>query len=216
MEKIIFDEKTFIYKTKLDLSKFKDEILAECEAIIKLDTTGHADHSVGYDIDLIIDDFGKIDIQNRFGEIAQIGIDCCLELLQTRNIIYSKIFNYNWINVSTPKHSRFDPSRPSKYDYPELLTYHSHNTTTYLYEGEVFNNRPIPEYTFVYYIQMPDNLNDDDGVLSIKGADGKKYSILPEEGDLLVFSAGLLHSPYPAFNSSKDRIIFGGDVGFLV
>jgi len=212
MEKITFDEKTFIYRTKLDLSKFKDEILAECEDIMKLDPMGKSD---GSSFDVIIDDLGKIDIQTRFDEIVQFGINCCIELLQNDNITYSKIFNDNWINVIRTKPREFNPLKTSKYDYPQLLTYHSHNTTAYNYNGEVINNRPIPDYSYVYYIQMPDNLHDNDGILAIKGQDDTQYSFLPEEGDLIVFLSSLPHAPYPAFNSSKDRIILGGNFGFV-
>jgi hypothetical protein len=212
MEKITFDEKTVIYKTKF-LTKFKDEILAECVDILKLDLKNPLD---AYNIDIMIDDSGKIIIQNRLHEIIQFGIDCCMELTQNNNIAYSKIFNTNSINIMRTKPRQFDPLRTSKYDYPELLNYHTHDNPPYLYKGNLINNTPIPEYVFVYYIQMPDNLNDNDAILAVEGQDGTQYSILPEEGDLIVFSSSLPHAPYPAFNSSKDRIILGGSFGFLV
>jgi hypothetical protein len=207
MEKIIFDEKTFIYKTKLDLSKFKDEMLAECEAIIKLDPTNPSD---AYNVDIIIDDSGRINVQTRLDEIAQFGINCCLELLQNDNIVYSRIFNDNWINVIKSKPIQ-------QYPLPGESIYHTHNNPLYTYKGEVINSRiPIPDYTYVYYIQMPDNLHGKDGILAVEGQDGTQYSILPEEGDLIIMLASLPHAPYPASNSSKDRIVVGGNVGVLV
>ena len=59
---------------------------------------------------------------------------------------------------------------------------------------------------------MPDNLSNDDGVLYLKG-DNKEYSILPEEGDLIIMKADMPHAPTTALNSSKDRIVLAGNVG---
>ena len=61
---------------------------------------------------------------------------------------------------------------------------------------------------------MPDNLSNLDGVLLIEGENKKIYNILPEEDDLIIFDARLPHTPKAAFNSTKDRIVLAGNVGF--
>jgi hypothetical protein len=71
-----------------------------------------------------------------------------------------------------------------------------------------------PTYTFVYYVQMPDNLVDTEGTLIIGGKDNKRYYYLPEEGDLLIMEGFLPHSPNISPNSTKDRIVIAANVGF--
>jgi len=67
------------------------------------------------------------------------------------------------------------------------------------------------EWTWTFYVQMPDNLNDDDGTIVFK-IDNKEYSILPKEGELLIFPADVLHMPNTNTSSIKDRIVLAGTV----
>ena len=73
----------------------------------------------------------------------------------------------------------------------------------------------IPDYTFVFYFQMPDNLSEDDGKLFFKDYDGKEYSILPNVGECIILKGDVPHAPIDAPNSSKDRIVLAGNVTFL-
>jgi len=65
------------------------------------------------------------------------------------------------------------------------------------------------EWTWTFYVQMPDNLNDDDGTIVFK-IDNKEYSILPKEGELLIFPADVLHMPDTNTSSIKDRMVLAG------
>lgn len=71
------------------------------------------------------------------------------------------------------------------------------------------------EWTFVYYIQMPDNLIDTDGYLTFGLIDNNnindKISILPKEMELYVFPAWLPHKPETNCNSEIDRIVIAGN-----
>jgi len=60
---------------------------------------------------------------------------------------------------------------------------------------------------------MPNNLSDEDAVLYFKSKNGKEYSILPTEDDLIIMEADVPHAPNNAPNSTIDRIVFAGNVG---
>lgn len=66
------------------------------------------------------------------------------------------------------------------------------------------------EWSYTFYVQMPDNLKGNDGKLIFKDEDGLEYSILPEEGDLFIFDAKHLHSPATNLSSKLDRIVLAG------
>ena len=61
---------------------------------------------------------------------------------------------------------------------------------------------------------MPDVMNDEDGVLYFKANNGKEYWIRPEEDDLIIMEGDMPHSPNTAPNSTLDRIVIAGNVGF--
>ena len=61
---------------------------------------------------------------------------------------------------------------------------------------------------------MPDVMNDEDGVLYFEGENKKEYWIRPEEDDLIIMEAHMPHAPSAAPNSTLDRIVIAGNVGF--
>jgi hypothetical protein len=61
---------------------------------------------------------------------------------------------------------------------------------------------------------MPDNLDGDDGVLFVKGLEDKIYSYLPKEGEIVIMDGNIYHVPNSAPNSTKDRVVVAGNVGF--
>lgn len=69
----------------------------------------------------------------------------------------------------------------------------------------------INEWTYTFYIQMPNNLKNNDGKLFFKIED-KEYDILPEEGDAIIFPASLLHKPELSPDSTIERIVFAGNI----
>lgn len=91
-----------------------------------------------------------------------------------------------------------------------LTGYHTHtNESTY----RIINQ--LPDYTITYYAQMPDNLDGNDGHLSFKDVDNNEFSILPKEGDLIIFKANILHKAETNLKSKKDRIVFCTNFTFL-
>jgi len=61
---------------------------------------------------------------------------------------------------------------------------------------------------------MPDVMNDEDGVLYFIGKNKQEYWIRPEEDDLIIMEADMPHAPNNAPNSTIDRIVLAGNVGF--
>jgi hypothetical protein len=59
---------------------------------------------------------------------------------------------------------------------------------------------------------MPNNLEDNDGVLYMEDVDKSIFSILPEEGDIIIMAGDLPHVPNYAPSSTKDRIVLAGSV----
>jgi ectoine hydroxylase-related dioxygenase (phytanoyl-CoA dioxygenase family) len=80
--------------------------------------------------------------------------------------------------------------------------FHSHDKKTYV-------NIPL-QWTYTYYVQMPNNLDGEDGKLVFKLDDDTIHSILPEVGDLLIFPTTLLHAPMTNTKSDIERIVFAG------
>lgn len=199
MEKLYFDNETFIWKKKLNLTSHKDELLTSSYDIINAElnnTTG------GYSYKTIWDD----DTNKVLDTVLQIGVNECKILAMKNDIKYNHINFYSWINVVLSK----NPIQTS-FKYKEdtgIRKYHSHT------EINASLNSFYPHYTFVYYIQMPDTMNDDDGALYFLNTNGNEYWIKPEEDDLIVMPGYMPHSPNNAPNSNTNRIVIAGNVGF--
>jgi len=63
---------------------------------------------------------------------------------------------------------------------------------------------------------MPNRLRPgtDDGIIYFKSNKGVEYSILPEEDDLIIMPGDMPHFPMNASESTIDRIVLAGNVGF--
>ena len=202
MEKIYFDETSYIWKTKLNLIDNKPLFLKEAYSVIESQPNVKTD---GFglkkewkeDLNFI----GNIKIETKLDKIIQIGIDLCKEIYNEKNITYNKINTDAWVNVVRSKN-------PVQENFHTDEKYHIHT------EINKKNKDFIPHYTYVYYIQMPDIMNGDDGVLYFKSKEDKEYWIRPEEDDLIIMEADMPHSPNSASESTLDRIVMAGNVGF--
>ncbi len=203
MEKVTYSDGTYFYKDSLNLSEFKDELLDKCNQLI--DSMPHVTMGgYGYFIETDNQNFvGKIDIKNKLDEVLNFGIQSCIKAYELEyNKPFDKISTDCWVNVVRT-------NNPVQYtNSVNGLDYHIHT------EINKNNKSFFPHFTWVYYIQMPNNLEGDDGTLYMKGVDGEEHFILPEEGDVIVMAADLPHSPKTAFKSTKDRIVLAGNVGF--
>ena len=203
MEKFIYSDSTYFYKDVLNLSKYKSEILDRCNTIIE--SMPHVTMGgYGYFMETDNQNFvGNIDIKNNLDEILNFGIQSCINAYQMEyNKSFDKINTDCWINVVRT-------NNPVQYGKDSNgLDYHIHT--------EINKARSMfyPHFTWVYYIQMPDNLNGDEGSLYMKDTSGDEYHILPNEGDIIIMPADLAHSPKVASKSTKDRMVLAGNVGF--
>lgn len=203
IEKLLFSEKTIIYRTKLnEMVEHKEAILKKCEEVIT-SQPGVKTDGYGYIINYNDMNFmGKIDIQNKLDEIVQLGIDSCVELYEETNNPYNRIQTDGWVNVVRA-------ANPVQHNFMEnMQKYHVHT------EINKTSGTFTPTYTYVYYVQMPNNLEGEDGVLYFLDENEKEHYILPEEGDLIIMHGDLPHAPNHALKSTKDRIVFAGNVGF--
>ena len=71
------------------------------------------------------------------------------------------------------------------------------------------------DYTFTYYLQMPDNLSGDDGMLLFKTNDGQIHKFLPEENDMFIFPPDLDHVVEWNRESTKDRVVVASNITFI-
>jgi hypothetical protein len=208
MKKIYFDESTYIWKTKLNLTEFKQQIIDESSQVIESLKDKVIHDGFGYkNENQNINFIGDVEINNKLDEIFQSGINACKDLYTESNKnTFNRIYSDSWINVVRSK----DPIQ-IQFKHDELRgvdKYHNHVDIN----KEMKSFRP--DYTFVYYIQMPDVMNDEDGVLYFKGKNKKEYWIRPEEDDLIIMEADMPHAPNNAPNSTIDRIVLAGNVGF--
>lgn len=207
MEKIYFDEFTCIWKTKLDKVDNKSILLNEAYSIIDSQPNITTD-GFGYKKEWTsnLDFIGDVVIETNLDEIIQTGINLCKEIYKDKNKPYNKINTDAWVNVVRSQ----DPVQ-IQFKHDELRNVDKYHTHTDI-------NRQmgsfVPDFTYVYYIQMPDVMEDYDGVLYFKGKNNKEYWIRPEEDDIIIMPGDMPHAPNNAPKSTVDRIVMAGNVGF--
>ena len=129
------------------------------------------------------------------GKILERGIDECVKLFGSR---YNNIWYESWVNVVRP-----NPRQ----------TYQRHNHV------EINNNevKPLPAFTWVYYLQMPSPVFGDEGKLEIEDIVGDKTIIervMPEVGDIIILRGDQYHTIMNSPNSTVNRIVIAGNVAF--
>jgi cupin superfamily acireductone dioxygenase involved in methionine salvage len=136
----------------------------------------------------------------------QNGINYCKELFNEYNTTYNKINTDVWVNIVRSKNPIQIHFKHN--DLKGIDKYHTHT------EINKNNKKFYPHYTYVYYIQMPDIMEGEDGVLYFKGQNDNEYWIRPEEDDLIIMPGFMPHAPNNAPKSTVDRIVIAGNVGF--
>jgi hypothetical protein len=188
MEKIFLGEELIIYRILFNPTNGKDDLL--------IDVNQHINDKQKNDCDA----FPYCDEFPRLNEIIQMGISSCLKIAQENNVEYTKYKCESWINIVRGK-------SPVQFLISQK-PFHNHVMFN------KYNNKIIPSYTFVYYIQMPNNLNVGDAELVLKDNQGNEHSILPKENEFLIHESKIEHYPKDAKNSTVDRIVLAGNVGF--
>lgn len=70
------------------------------------------------------------------------------------------------------------------------------------------------QWTFVYYIQVPENMKPGDGDIVFKTEDGNIHTFTPQENDILIFPGDLPHIAMPSQSAKEDRIVFAANFNF--
>ncbi len=91
-----------------------------------------------------------------------------------------------------------------------VQTTNRHNHTQIALE----KGHPIPLYTWIYYIQMPNNLTGDQAKLVVE-EQGKINKYLPNVGELIILDGDVWHEIEEAPNSTLDRIVIAGNMGIM-
>jgi hypothetical protein len=206
MEKIYFDDETYIWKTNFDISHMKDDVLEECFGIIKdmEVSTPHDNFGLFSEWKENIDFNGDFESTKKIYQIIKEGLKTCTTLFNENiKLPYNKINADAWINVVRAK----NPKQGNFLTETEIKM-HIHTDLNHM--ANLFK----PDYTYVHYVQMPDNLEGKDGVLYIEGKYGIIYNILPKENDIIIMEGRIPHVPASARKSTKDRIVIAGNVGF--
>lgn len=204
MEIINIDNKISIYKTYLDISDYKTSVIDECYTIINSQPNIKNDNFYLAKEQENNNFKGEFEIKRNIDKIINFGIKSCIDLyIKNFNKEYNQINTDSWLNVvrcNSPKQNNFK-------NKTKIIT-HIHTDLNKSMDSFV------PIFTYVYYIQMPNNLVGKDGVLYIEGENDTMYDILPNEGDLIIMNSDLPHAPAAAYKSTKDRIVVAGNVGF--
>jgi len=93
----------------------------------------------------------------------------------------------------------------------------SYNDESVYHDHQHFSPYEISQptsYTWVYYLQMPDNLEGDEGkiLFSRDKDDNTALKVLPQDGDVIIFPSVLPHRPLLNPNSTKSRLVVAGNI----
>lgn len=192
MENVILNGKTILYKTTYISKTKQNDLIKILEKEIEKQP-------------LVINEAFSISLKtDGVGDIIDFGIKCCTELFKNNGLVYNERWVDIWIN-----RIKNETTYQKVVTNPEDAIYHIHT--------ELSNDlkKFKPNYTFVYYVQMPDNLIENEGALLIKNSKGDIYTYHPKEFDFIIMDADVPHSPMASPNSTKDRLVVAGNIGFL-
>lgn len=198
MIEIKFSDTLSIWKTSFDNSN-NDQALKESFKLIENKSYYKRWDTYTYLTDLKLnkkthENFHPISELDR---IMKQGIDSTLSLIK-------RDYDFIQLNIWINRVKKKNPIQPA---YVKGFIFHNHIDTS------ARDGLPAPLYTFVSYIQMPDNLKEDEGTLILKDIDNQTYSILPQEGETIIFPGFVPHGVNPTSNSSVDRIVLAGSIG---
>jgi hypothetical protein len=205
IEEIKFSESLTIWKAKYQI-KDKNQCIIDARNYIKKWIENVDAPIVDAYHYFILDEFKnlffkKFTIQNELDEIVLSGINTIIDLhKKIYDKDYNKIHTNNWINIV-----KINPLQPI-WTKQNNLIFHKHTD---------LNNKMgfiDPDFTYVTYIQMPNNLSDNHGVLYMRDLEGKIFHYLPEEGDIIIMKGEIDHVPNHAPQSTVDRIVMAGNV----
>ena len=200
IEEIKFSETLSIWKTRYEF-KNRENVVSKCYDHINSFVDDIKNDAFHYYM-AVFNTNGEFneEIKSELDEVRNFGVNSCIELYGRRD--YTEIITDIWVNLVRVKPKQLNVTRDNE------LVFHVHSDLNRR-AGKV-----IPNYTFVVYIQMPNNLSGKDGVLYIKDVDGNIFSYLPKNGDCIIMDKDTPHVPEYARESDFDRVVLAGNVTF--
>jgi hypothetical protein len=88
--------------------------------------------------------------------------------------------------------------------------YHNH-----ISKSNLIKTKEIPQWSIIYYVEMPNKLVGTDGLLYFKTKNGKEVSILPKTNQILMFGADVPHKPELNRSSTNKRVVYASNISIL-
>ena len=70
------------------------------------------------------------------------------------------------------------------------------------------------DFTFTFYVQQPNNLQNDEGNIVFQTKDGENHKFLPKEMDVFIFPADMRHTAIPTPTYDEVRIVYAGNISY--
>jgi hypothetical protein len=194
IEEIVFSETLKIYKAKYNWEFSQEDINERVQQ--NWSVVGLTDNNTSLFL-----------IQsNELNSIKKYVLTLCAQL---SNIDLNSLKSWAqqvWIYQSD---TRSKPENGSK----TRETFHDHPTC--LTHPKTYKNIET-SWTCCFYLKVPKNLKGDDGKLVFQDVDKTEYSILPEEGDFIIFSKDVKHRPNSIPSVLGQRISICSNIGFNI
>ena len=82
-------------------------------------------------------------------------------------------------------------------------------------EGNLVFIKELPQWSIIYYAQIPNNLQGKDGYLSFKTKNNEEVSFLPTENQIIMFPSDVLHKPELNNKSTNKRVVYATNITIL-
>lgn len=188
LNEIILDENTSIYCGQYDWTYNKEQFLKRVEQNVLISNYTYDNTSI-----LIFN-------CPEFDDIKNIGLNA------TKRLSNLESWDGSWAS----KVWIYKQDKNKKKEY-----YHKHNHTTQL----PYSNIPAPimnDWTFVFYLQIPTDLKNEEGMIFFKTPNIEPYKFLPKEGDFIIFPGTLSHLVKSNNDSKAERISICGNISFNI
>jgi hypothetical protein len=201
IEEIKIDENIKIYKTKYNWEYPKENFINRVYQSIKMNNNYQLKNLNGKGRGLFfsnnyITSFSCLE----YDSLNKFILNTISKEIEKKDYTEWALQNFIYINTGkTPK----DENELNSLKQPE---WHRHPVVYY------DSDDVKTDWVFTFYIQMPDNLIDDEGKIGFRTDDGDGIAFLPSEGDIFIFP-DIEHTTCRLLSEkNKDRLLIAGNV----
>lgn len=137
----------------------------------------------------------SLDIEIQCKEFHSVDNQVLDILTNNLNLKIERVAKSSWIYIQVPE-----------------FNMHWMHTHEYLESSNRTNLRT--QWTYVFYIQIPEGMVEGDGNLIFETEDKKRHTFIPEELDILIFPGDLPHIAMPSQSGKIDRIVYAGNINY--